>query len=159
MPSKTNHYFPHAQAFLLNELSDTASMPSLYKKAAEIYAEMLNANEEGEQGRGIAAQASGSFGGILKGWRAGLVQALTLDIIEKIGIDPTRERIRGLQREIFGRGQASKDLKRYAQRRRFGGGRAAPMHKVPDDLREAAYQFFRDHENDLKDAVYGALRS
>ena len=71
--------------------------------------------------------------------------------------DTSRQRIVDLQRDIFGRAQASKDLKTYAHMIRFGGGRTEPMPVIHDDLKLAAKAKFDHHLDDLKIAVQASV--
>lgn len=93
---------------------------------------------------------AGIYGGILKTWQAALIEVLTADIINEVKIDPGREKIRSLQMQIFGRAQASKDLKRYAVTIRHGGGRAAPLPDIPADLMDEAREIFERNRDELK---------
>jgi len=147
--------FPIAEEWVQEQLGDTSGQRSMFQIATDVYAEMQLAMEaDGIRGI-LSATAAGTFGGLIKTWKAGLIAAITKDIIKKLEIDVSRERIRSLQLDIFGRSNASKDLKSYAVKIRNGGGRAAPMPVVPDALKEASYNFFLAHEADLKIAVQG----
>lgn len=75
---------------------------------------------------------------------------LTKDILAAHEIDASRERVRAIQFDIFGRAQASKDLKQYATKIRNGGGRARPMPEIPDEVKVAALKFYQEHQDELK---------
>ncbi len=156
MVSNVQH-FPIAARWIEEQLADTASRRSLFQSAAEAYAEMQMAmTSEGPRGS-LSVKAAGIFGGFVKTWKAGLIATLTQDIIQKLNLDVSRERIRALQLDIFGRAQASKDLRNYAIKVRNGGGRPAPMPDVPQWLKTEALAFFCAHEDDLKTAVHNSL--
>ncbi|MEN3374448.1 hypothetical protein [Dechloromonas sp. ZS-1] len=146
--------FPVAEQWIEDQLSDRSSHRSLFQSATGAYAEMQIAIVSEGARSSLSVTAAGVFGGFIKTWKAGLIASITKDIIQKLEIDVSRERIRTLQFDIFGRSQASKDLKNYAIERRNGGGRAAPLPEVPDSLKADAYQFFLCHEDDLKLAVH-----
>lgn len=150
--------FRIAECWIREQLADTSSHRSMFQRAAEIYAEMqLAMAAEGARGD-QSVRMAGTFGGVIKRWKAGLVASITQDIIKTLEIDVSRERIRSLQLDIFGRAQASKDLRNYAVSRRNGGGRAAPMPEIPEPLKDSAYAFYLDHEDDLKEAVQRQAR-
>lgn len=145
--------FPIAEAWIEQQLADIAGKPSLFQRAADIFAEMhLAIQADGIRGSD-AVRAAGSYGGIMKKWQAGLLQAITMDLIKQTKMDTGRLRIRSVQMDVFGRAQASKDLKHYAIKIRNGGGRAAAMPEVPELLKRAAQKYFADHRDDLKSAV------
>ena len=105
-----------------------------------------------------AAQAAGMFGGLLKTWRSGLVEVMTRDLLQRCEIDPARQRVHQLQHEIFGRGLASKSLKKFGLTIRNGGGRAAEMKPIPDSIQLQARDYFLLHQDDLKTAVQSSIR-
>lgn len=126
----------------------------MFQKASNAYGEMqLAMASEGARGA-IAVQAAGIFGGLVRKWKAGLLAHLTQDILRAHKIDSSRERVRAIQFDIFGRAQASKDLKQYATKIRNGGGRAKPMCEIPDEVKLAAFNFYQAHQDDLKLAVH-----
>lgn len=139
------------------QLGDVPGQTSLFQRGADIYAQMYSTMASDGYRSSEAMQAAGSFGGLVKRWRAGLLQAITQDVIKKTEMDTGRLRIRALQMDIFGHAQASKDLKHYAINRRNGGGRAAPMPDIPETLKISARTFYAKHEDDLKLAVQSAL--
>lgn len=151
--------FPLTREWLKNQLADNPRQMTLYQKASDVYAAMLNAIDSDGSRSSEAAQAAGTFGGLVKRFKAGLLQTITMDIIKATDMDTGRLRIRSVQREIFGHAQASKDLKVYARIVRNGGGRAAPMPEIPDRLKRAAYELYIKHQDDLKTAVQSSLLS
>ena len=150
-------HFPIAAHWIELQLADTASHRSLFQSAAAVYAEMQLAMHSDGPRDTLSVKAAGLFGGFVKTWKAGLVATITQDIIQKLNIDVSRERIRALQLDIFGRAQASKDLRNYAIKVRSGGGRPAPLPDVPQWLKTEAQAFFSAHEDDLKTAVHNSL--
>lgn len=149
--------FPKTEDWMTRQLSDSSSEPTMLKRGAEIYANMLSAMESEGSRSSESVSAAGSFGGLCRRWHAGLVQSITQDIIAKLQIDPSRLRIRELQQQVFQQAQASKDLRRYAVTIRNGGGRAAPMPDLPENLKRSSNLFFIQHKDDLKIAVQAAL--
>ncbi|SDH73669.1 hypothetical protein [Propionivibrio dicarboxylicus] len=142
--------FPFAASWIKQQLAETTFPPSFLMRAVDLYeqkrlAQNLHAPD--------ASALAGAYGGILKTWQAALVEVITTDIITELKIDPGRQRIKDLQKEIFGRAQQSKDLKRYAVAIRHGGGRAAPMPEVPTDLKDEAREMFERHRDLLKAEV------
>jgi len=142
--------FPLADEWIQEQLSDGSAHKSMFQTGMALYAEMQNAIDLDGIRDSLSSKTAGAFGGLVKTWKAGLVASITKDIIRKLEMDVSRERIRGMQFDIFGRAQASRDLHEYAVKIRNGGGRAAPMPEVPEDLKDAAYQYFLDHQDDLK---------
>ena len=144
------HQFLFTKAWLKQELAANSQIPTLFKRGVELYeakrlAQYLHSPD--------VSVLSGAYGGILKKWQAGLVEAITTDIINELKIDPGRLRIKSMQTLIFGRAQASENLKRYAVTIRNGGGRAAPMPELPPQLIVSARNVFTKHKDDLKKAV------
>lgn len=150
---ETQISFPISENWINNQLSDTASFRSMFQIGSNIYAEMqLSMSSDGPRSCS-AMQAAGAFGGLCKKWQSLLIQAITQDLITHLDIDVSRERIRAIQLDIFGRAQASTNLKLYAVRIRNGGGRPAPLPEIPDSIKDAAYTFFLKHNEDMKLAV------
>lgn len=139
--------FPIATAWIKQQLSETGFPPTFFMRAVELYeAKRLAQNMHAPDTCALA----GIYGGILKTWQAAMIEVITVDIISELKIDPGREKIRGLQLQIFGRAQASKDLKRYAVTIRHGGGRAAPLPDIPTDLIDEAREIFERNRDELK---------
>lgn len=148
--------FPITNDWIKEQLADTPGRQSMFQMASSAYAEMQLAMAS-ESARGaIAVQAAGVFGGLVRKWKAGLLAHLTKDILVALEIDASRERVRAIQFDIFGRAQASKDLKQYAKNIRSGGGRAKPMREIPDEVKAIALKFYQDHQDDLKNSVHSA---
>ena len=148
--------FPITDAWIKEQLADTPGRPNMFQMASNAYGEMrLAMATEGTRGA-IAVQAAGVFGGLVRKWKAGVLAHLTKDILVAHAIDASRERVRAIQFDIFGRAQASKDLKQYATKIRNGGGRARPMPEIPDEVKVAALKFYQEHQDELKLAVHGS---
>lgn len=151
-----SQHFPGATAWIKHQLSETGFPPTFFMRAVELYeAKQLAQNMHAPDTNTLA----GIYGGILKTWQAALVEVITADIINKLKIDPGREKIRRLQLQIFGRAQASKDLKRYAVTIRHGGGRAAPLPDIPAHLIDEAREIFERNRGLLKAEVEGFCRT
>lgn len=142
--------FPQTDDFIAAALDSSGPLPSLVKRAVEL----RDAKEASRRLRlpDTAARA-GAYGGILKTWRAMLVDAITRDVLVELGMDTARTRVKDLQTEIFGRARSSRALKSYAVSSRSGGGRAAPAPEVPESVRSAALAKFRSNEDGLRIAV------
>lgn len=142
--------FPLSTAWIKQQLSETGFPPTFFMRAIELYAaKQLAQNMHAPDTSTLA----GIYGGILKTWQAALIEVITADIINQLKIDPGREKVRSLQLQIFGRAQASKDLKRYAVTIRHGGGRAAPLPDIPADLIDEAREIFERNRGVLKTEV------
>ena len=144
------HQFLFTKAWLKQELAANSQIPTLFKRGVELYEAKRLAQYQHSPDVSVLA---GAYGGILKTWQARLIEAITTDIINELKIDPGRLRIKAIQTQIFGRAQASGDLKRYAVTIRNGGGRTAPMTDIPADFQYAARQIFGIHKDDLKAAI------
>ena len=150
-----SYSFSITDAWLKEQTTDAPL--TLFRKGVDLYAALKSAIEADGWKDSEATQAAGAFGGLCKRFHAGLLQSITKDIIRMTGMDTSRQRIVDLQRDIFGRAQASKDLKTYAHMIRFGGGRAEPMPVIHDDLKLAAKAKFDHHLDDLKIAVQASV--
>ncbi len=150
--------FPLTDAWMRQELAAQVSQLNLFKRACGIYAEMHVAMQTSGARSTEAAQAAGMFGGLLKTWRSGLIEVMTRDLLQRCEIDPARQRVHQLQHEIFGRGLASKSLRKFGRTIRNGGGRAAEMKPIPDSIQLQARDYFLLHQDDLKTAVQSSFR-
>lgn len=96
--------------------------------------------------RDVAA-AIARCGALARRWRSALVTSLTEVVF--LDHDVAREYVRGWQQETFGQSIASRDLRRYADEERNGGGRAQ-RDPLNADAVERARWLFSEYRDRLK---------
>ncbi len=100
-----------------------------------------------------ATSEAAKLSGLSRAWKSAIIRELSKEIISQLNIDPSRERVRAMQLTLFGRSQASADLREFGKPIRWGGGRPETWPEIPDDLAVAAKACFLENENALRDKL------
>lgn len=116
---------------------------------AEIYLARIAASADEMEARSRAAE----FGGLVKRWRAFLIERLTQAVLEATGADCSRQWAREWQRNTFGKSIASKTLSRFGHADRTGGGRRRES-EIPVDIEARAAAIYQRFAPALRDATH-----
>ena len=115
---------------------------------AEIFLARIAASADEKEARRRAAE----FGGLVKRWRAFLIERLTQAVLEATEADCSRQWAREWQRRVFGRSIASKSLSQFGHPDRSGGGRRDES-EIPTGVEARAAAIYERFAPALRDAT------
>lgn len=114
-------------------------------------AEACRARIAASAGEMEARSRAAEFGGLVKRWRAFLIETLTLAVLEATGADCSRGWARTWQTRVFGKSIASKALAQFGRLERSGGGRREAS-EINPELEARAAALYQHYAPALKEA-------
>ena len=116
---------------------------------AEVYLASIATSTNEMEARSRAAE----FGGLVKRWRAFLIERLTQAVLQATNADCSRQWAREWQRRVFGRSIASKSLSQFGHTDRSGGGRRDES-EIPIEVEARAAAIYERFAPALRDATH-----